>query len=125
MESPSAVAGNSVHDAGALDIQNSDAVVAEFRDEQALVRRVERQVVDAADDVAESAAHDAALRRYYERIVADGRQPLIIDCGANIGCASVWFATQYPKARILAVEPDPDNFRMLVRNSKPYAVMPT
>ena len=63
MESPSSVAGNSVHDAGALDIHNSDAVAAEFRDEQALVRRVERQVVDAADHVAESAAHDAALRR--------------------------------------------------------------
>ena len=36
-------------DAGALDVQDSDAVVPEFRDEQALIRQVERQVVDAAD----------------------------------------------------------------------------
>ena len=40
----------------------------------------------------------------------------IIDLGANIGLASLFFANKYPDARIVAVEPDPDNFRMLTRN---------
>jgi FkbM family methyltransferase len=41
----------------------------------------------------------------------------IIDAGAHIGCASVLFSTQYPGATIAAVEPTPDNFRVLERNS--------
>jgi FkbM family methyltransferase len=41
----------------------------------------------------------------------------IVDAGANIGMASLWLAKQYPHARIIAVEPDADNFRMLLRNT--------
>jgi FkbM family methyltransferase len=44
-------------------------------------------------------------------------KPLIIDAGANIGAASVWFALTYPKATIVAVEPDRDNFELLKRNT--------
>jgi len=40
----------------------------------------------------------------------------IIDAGANIGCATVWFARKYPAARIIAVEPDVGNFELLKRN---------
>lgn len=40
----------------------------------------------------------------------------IIDAGANIGCASVYFARRYPMAKILAVEPTPSTYRMLMRN---------
>ena len=46
---------------------------------------------------------------------------LIIDGGANIGCASVYFAIHYPNARVIAVEPDAANFQMLARNTAPYA----
>lgn len=41
---------------------------------------------------------------------------VIVDAGANIGLASVWFATQYPRARILALEPEPENHRLLCAN---------
>ncbi len=44
----------------------------------------------------------------------------IIDGGANIGGASVFFANRYPNAKIVAVEPEEDNFAMLVYNSDPY-----
>lgn len=53
----------------------------------------------------------------YESIVATGRRPLIIDCGANIGLATLWFARHFPKAIIAAIEPDEDNFELLRRNT--------
>lgn len=50
-----------------------------------------------------------AVQAAYEAALKAGRTPLIIDAGANVGAASVWFATQFPSARVLAVEPDPKN----------------
>ena len=49
-----------------------------------------------------------------------GRQkhpPLIIDAGAHIGAATVWFKHQFPEARIVAVEPEPENFALLAQNT--------
>ncbi len=40
----------------------------------------------------------------------------IVDCGSNIGLASLYFADRYPRARVYAIEPHPDNFRLLCRN---------
>jgi FkbM family methyltransferase len=45
----------------------------------------------------------------------------IVDAGANIGLASLYFAHRFPKAKILALEVDQSNFELLVRNTKPYA----
>jgi FkbM family methyltransferase len=45
---------------------------------------------------------------------------LILDVGANVGFASVWFANRYPNAKIIAVEPDPSNAAMLRQNVAPY-----
>lgn len=44
----------------------------------------------------------------------------IIDGGANIGCASVYFANRYPQAQIIAVEPESSNVRMLEQNTIGY-----
>ena len=44
----------------------------------------------------------------------------ILDCGANIGAASIWFLRAFPEARLAAVEPDPGNFALLRRNLAPY-----
>ena len=45
---------------------------------------------------------------------------LIIDCGANVGYSSAYFLSRFPNSRIVAVEPDPENFEMLSRNLAPY-----
>jgi len=44
----------------------------------------------------------------------------IIDCGANIGCASAAFLTRFPKARLFAVEPQSGNFAVLQKNLEQY-----
>ena len=55
---------------------------------------------------------DAAL----QRIVAAGRKPVIVDGGANVGAASIWFARRYPEAAIVAVEPEGGNYAVLLEN---------
>jgi len=44
-----------------------------------------------------------------------------VDCGANIGVSALYFARRYPAAKILAIEPDPANYEMLVRNTRQVA----
>jgi FkbM family methyltransferase len=41
---------------------------------------------------------------------------VIVDAGANIGMATLYFAGRFPSARILAIEPEPSNFELLERN---------
>jgi FkbM family methyltransferase len=45
---------------------------------------------------------------------------LILDGGANVGYASIFFANHYPHASILAVEPEPANFSTLLSNIQSY-----
>jgi FkbM family methyltransferase len=44
----------------------------------------------------------------------------IVDAGANIGLASICFASRFPEARIIAIEPEASNFALLERNVAPY-----
>ncbi|QEC77924.1 FkbM family methyltransferase [Mucilaginibacter ginsenosidivorax] len=44
----------------------------------------------------------------------------IIDCGANIGLATIYFAINYPTAKIVAFEPDPDIFNVLKQNAATF-----
>jgi FkbM family methyltransferase len=45
----------------------------------------------------------------------------IIDAGANIGFASVYFANKFPGANIVCVEPEKSNFEILQKNIQGYA----
>jgi len=42
---------------------------------------------------------------------------VIVDLGANIGLATVFFGTRHPKARILSVEPEASNFAAMAANT--------
>ncbi len=44
----------------------------------------------------------------------------IVDIGANAGAASVYFARQYPNARILAFEPSSRNLAVLTENARAH-----
>lgn len=44
----------------------------------------------------------------------------IIDLGANVGYSSAYFLSRYPSAKVVAVEPDPENFLLCKRNLAPF-----
>ena len=46
-----------------------------------------------------------------------GPVDVVVDAGANVGLAAVWFAHKYPGARIVALEPDPENAALLRLNT--------
>lgn len=56
----------------------------------------------------------------YEIPVVLPSPELIIDGGANIGCACVFFAHKYPDAKIVSVEPEHLNFEILKMNASFY-----
>lgn len=58
------------------------------------------------------------LKQRCEDMVAAGRRPIILDCGANIGCSSYWLAIEYPQATVIAVEPDPENALLAEYNTR-------
>lgn len=53
---------------------------------------------------------------YY--FITANRNPLIIDCGSNIGMSILYFKLMYPNSRIIAFEPDDDIFSCLEKNIK-------
>lgn len=59
---------------------------------------------------------DAGLIRRINDFHADNEAPLILDCGANIGCTVLNYKRQFPRARIVAFEPDPQFAPILRRN---------
>ncbi len=44
--------------------------------------------------------------------------PTIIDGGANIGAATIWWRSRWPRARVIAFEPDPRIFQVLQYNTR-------
>ena len=54
----------------------------------------------------------------YRSILASGRTPVVIDAGANVGAASLWFGSQFPDAAIVAIEPEPGNLEVLRLNAE-------
>jgi FkbM family methyltransferase len=50
------------------------------------------------------------------RFSAGVENPVIIDCGSNIGISILFFKTMYPRAEIIGFEPDPATFLKLREN---------
>lgn len=44
----------------------------------------------------------------------------IMDLGSNIGVTALFWAQRYPNAMMVLVEPDPDNFKLLQRNTAAF-----
>lgn len=56
------------------------------------------------------------IKTHVYNFVADNDQPYILDCGANVGVSIIYFKQQYPKAKIIAFEPDKKIFSILSKN---------
>jgi FkbM family methyltransferase len=50
------------------------------------------------------------VKAEYQRIIREGKTPLILDCGSNIGLASKYFKYEYPECRVIGIEPEINNF---------------
>ena len=67
-------------------------------------------------------------RTMFEQIFVNGEYNIIVpfkpqcivDLGANVGYASVYFANRFPDARIFALEPDTENFASAQKNTAHY-----
>jgi FkbM family methyltransferase len=62
----------------------------------------------------------AILEDYEYDFAVKNKPKYIIDAGANIGMASIYFATKYENAIIIAIEPEEENYKMLKRNTENY-----
>lgn len=60
------------------------------------------------------------LQREYRCLDHVAEAGLIIDCGANVGYSSAYLMSRFPNARVVAIEPEPENFRILTENLAPY-----
>ncbi|HUR85629.1 MAG TPA: FkbM family methyltransferase [Solirubrobacteraceae bacterium] len=49
-----------------------------------------------------------------------GDPEVIVDLGANIGATMTLFARRFPRARIIGLEPDPENAELCRRNLRPW-----
>jgi FkbM family methyltransferase len=58
------------------------------------------------------------LREY--DVPLDGKVTTIIDCGANIGLASLYFLSKFKGCHIIAIEPEINNFQILQKNVTNY-----
>ena len=83
-------------------------------------------------------SHSSDLEVLDELLISHDYDPLlellpesprtIVDLGANVGLVGRWMLTRYPKARLVAVEPQPENVEVLRENLARFAnatVVPT
>lgn len=60
--------------------------------------------------------YNEIIKKEIYRFNTQDKCPYIVDCGANIGVSVFYFKTKYPAAEIVAFEPDPTVFTLLVEN---------
>jgi FkbM family methyltransferase len=64
-------------------------------------------------------AASSLIHGEYDPIQCDNPS-VIIDVGANVGTSAVYFTKRYPNAKVLAIEPEQENYSILLRNTKKY-----
>ena len=60
------------------------------------------------------------LLGYTYPVLENFNPKLILDVGANVGATSMFFAINYPKAKIFSFEPTEMNFRWLQKNTEGF-----
>ena len=108
------------------------AMKLRWHNDRVIVRPVESDPVVASAilgwaEYALSNRAQSALSGLAARWRAKGATPVIMDGGANVGYAALYFAHAFPDATIIAVEPNPETFRILQENCAaiPQSMMTT
>ena len=53
------------------------------------------------------------------------KEIVVIDAGANIGFGSVFFANRFKVSKLIAIEPEINNFNWLTKNTSKYSEITT
>lgn len=77
------------------------------------------------NDVCRAVVNNIFVGKSYPKIEFLTDVGVIADVGANIGAAAIYFAVLYPEARVLAFEPAPENYALLVENTASFARVET
>jgi FkbM family methyltransferase len=72
------------------------------------------------DNAYDFATFEEVILRETYNVPMDFTPRYIIDGGGNIGLTAAYFATRFPEASIITLEPDRDNFSLLQKNTSPY-----
>ena len=73
-----------------------------------------------ANEILKYNVYELCRDPYAPPAIKDFDPKFIIDGGANIGTASIFFANRYPNAEILAIEPELGNIEMMIYNLQYY-----
>jgi len=65
------------------------------------------------------------FEEYIHNFTVKNEPKYIIDAGANIGMVTLFFANKYKNAKIISVEPENNNYELLVENTKNYSNITT
>jgi FkbM family methyltransferase len=75
------------------------------------------QIYQSNDYGLEKIGRHRELTAHYQNILSQGKIPLIIDCGGNIGLAARYFNDDYPESKILLIEPEHSNIEQAKMNN--------
>ncbi len=78
-------------------------------------RGVIAQVFNDQDYRIDNWVQGRALKLYFDNLTKK-ESPLVIDAGANIGAASVYFSATYPGCKVVAIEPERNNCKLFRLN---------
>jgi FkbM family methyltransferase len=113
-------------DPGRLDIEKYRNGFIRLNSGRTLWHRGSRADLGVIHQIFEQHDYDLSRLARFEQIQAfynSCPEPVILDCGANLGASCVWFAHAYPRSKIVAIEPDADNFSLLEKNCMGERVM--
>ena len=97
---------------------NDDLInIPRFTRTKALLNEVKINIPDSASFLF---MHKEIFEQNIYKFKTDNPRPYIIDGGANIGLASIYFKFLYPDSQIVAFEPDPVIFDILKSNIGAY-----
>ena len=78
--------------------------------------RIKNHDIKYADSASFLFIYEEVFVKEIYNFVSSNKTPYIIDAGANIGLATIYFKTLYPEAEIVSFEPDPYIFNILKYN---------